>query len=167
MNLPQTILRGLQFIWVIIITALIGNVIADAYSGNPATINYSMFVAVFCWIVLIYGLAAGFVESLAIPIVLMVMDGLAVIFTFIAAVILAAYLHVHSCGNEAYVTHNFLTNGSSNPKKRCQELQASCAFFWFLWATLIGSLVLSILGGRSIMSSSRGSARKGPSMAQV
>jgi len=78
---------------------LIGNVIADAFAGNPSVVNYAIFVSVFCMLVVLYGFTAAFVESLAIPIALMAADGLAAIFSFIAGVALAAKLHVHSCGN--------------------------------------------------------------------
>jgi len=98
-SLVQIILRVSQFVWTILITSLVGNVIDDAFAGNPSSINYAIFVAVFSWIVLLYGMVAAFMESLAIPVVMMVMDGLATIFTFIAGVVLAAKLHVHSCGN--------------------------------------------------------------------
>jgi len=144
----QTVLRALQFLWTLLITALIGNVIAEAFAGNAATINYSIFVAVFSWLVLFYGLAASFMESLAIPIVLLVLDGLAALFTLAAGIALAAGLDVHSCSNKSYVRSNHLTNGSGNPSKRCRELQASTAFFWFLFATYIASLVMSALGSR-------------------
>lgn len=83
----------------LLITALIGNVIDEAFSGNSSSINYAMFVAVFSWVVVLYGLAAAVMESIAIPIAMMVLNGLAVMFTFIAGVVLAAKLGVHSCGN--------------------------------------------------------------------
>jgi hypothetical protein len=98
-SLPQAVLRGSQFLWTLLITALIGNVIASAFAGNPSSINYAIFVAVFSWLVLFYGFAAAFVEGLARPIVMIVLDGLATLLTFIAGVVLAAKLHVHSCGN--------------------------------------------------------------------
>lgn len=93
------ILRGLEFLWTLLITALIGNVIDDAFSGNASSINYAMFVAVFSWIVLLFGLGAFFVNALNIPIVLVALDALAALFTFIAAVVLSAKLGVHSCHN--------------------------------------------------------------------
>jgi len=164
----QVGLRSIQFILTLLITALIGNVIADAFAGNPSSINYAIFVAVFSWLVLIFGIAAAFIESLAIPMVLLVLDGLAMLLTFIAGVVLAAKLGVHSCGHKAYVYHNSLTNGSTNPTKRCHELQASTAFFWFLFATYAVSLVLSGLSARGSGLSSRGGVRRGgPSMSQV
>jgi hypothetical protein len=59
-----------------------------------------MFTSVFCMLVVLYGFAAAFVESLAIPIALIVADGLATLFSFIAGVVLAAKLGVHSCSND-------------------------------------------------------------------
>lgn len=61
--------------------------------------NWAMFVAVFSMIVVFYGMAAAFVESLAQPMILGAMDGLATLFNFIAGVVLAARLGVHSCSN--------------------------------------------------------------------
>jgi len=169
MHLPHAGLRLLQFLWTLLITALIGNVIADAFGGNPAAINYAMFVAVFCWLVLLYGLATAFMEALLIPIGLLVADGLAVLFTFIAGVVLAAKLGAHDCNNASYTTKNSLTNGSDNPSKRCKELQASTAFFWFLFATFVGSLVIVFFASRGSMSSVRGGGvrRGAPAMSQV
>lgn len=168
-SFPQVILRGSQFLWTLLITALIGNVIAEAFAGNPSSINYAIFVAVFSWLVLMFGLASAFVESLAIPIVQIVADGLAALLTLIAGIVLAAKLHVHSCGNKSYILSNSLTNGSHNPTKRCHELQASTAFFWFLAVSYLGSLVFDIMGARGSggMSSRGGIRRGGPSMSQV
>lgn len=160
----QVGLRAFQFVMVLLITALVGNVIADAFAGNAAAINFAIFVAVFCWLTVLYGLAAAFVESLAIPIVAIAADALSALLTFVAGVVLAAKLGVHSCGNKKYVESNPLTNGSNNPSKRCHELQASTAFFWFLFASFCITVAMSFLSGGSIR---RGGMRKGPSMSQV
>jgi len=165
MELPQLLLRALQFFLTLVITALIGNVIHDAFNGNAATINYAMFVAVFSWLVVIYGIIAAVVESFNIPIILMIADGLAAFFTFAAAIALAAGLNVHSCSNRNYTETNHLTDGSFNTGKRCRELQASDAFFWFLWVTFMASAALSFMN-RGSVGSGRG-ARKGPVMTQV
>jgi hypothetical protein len=117
-SIPQLFLRGSQFLWTLLITALIGNVIAEAFAGNPSSINYAMFAAAFSWVVLLYGLAAAFVEGLAITIVLAVMDVLAVLFTFIAGVVLAAKLHVHSCNNRVSLIPNVDFQGLSNTVRR-------------------------------------------------
>jgi len=98
-SLPQIALRSWTFLWTLLSLALIGNVIATAFAGNPSAVNYAIFVSVFSLLVVLYGFAAAFVESLAIPIALAVADALATIFSFIAGVVLAAKLHVHSCGN--------------------------------------------------------------------
>ncbi|TAQ90870.1 hypothetical protein B7494_g824 [Chlorociboria aeruginascens] len=158
-------LRSLQFIWTLLITALIGNVIARQGSSSNSAINYAIFTAVFSWIVLLYGLIAGFIEALAIPIALIAMDGLAILFTFIAGVVLAAKLRVHSCSNTVYLDSNSLIKGSG---ETCKELQASTAFFWFLFATFIASAAVSGLSARGSGMSSRGGIRRGgPSMSQV
>lgn len=99
-SLPHIGLRSLQLLWTVLITALLGNVIHDAFAGNSSSINFAMFVVVFSWLVILFGFAASFLESLAIPMVLLVVDGLATFFTFVAAVVLSAKLGVHSCGNQ-------------------------------------------------------------------
>lgn len=147
--------------------ALIGNVIAEAYAGNPSSINYAMFVSTFDMLVLLIGFAAAFMDLSAFGLVMLVLDGLAALFTVIAGIVLAARLHVHSCGNQSYIHSNSLTNGSNNPGKRCHELQASTAFYWFAFVGFVASAVISGMGSRG-SSSMRGGMRKGgPSMSQV
>jgi fucose 4-O-acetylase-like acetyltransferase len=109
----QVILRGSQFIWTLFITALIGNVIAEAFAGNPSSINYAIFVAVFSWISLLLGLVAAFMD-MENPI-LIGLDAFAAGFTFIAGVVLAAKLGVHSCGNvvSAFLRCAFLSLSNS------------------------------------------------------
>jgi len=117
---------------------------------------------------MLYGLLAAFMESFNIPIVTLVLDGIAAIFTFIAGVVLAAKLGVHSCSNRGYTRSNPLTDGGSNYKERCQELQASTAFFWFLFATYCASLFFGALNSRGSGGSNlRGGVRKGPVMTQA
>lgn len=98
MNLIRAGLYALAFLWTLLITALLGNVIADAYGGTPSQINYCMFVVVLSWIVLLIGFTGSFIESIPL-IVLLAADLLAIFFTFVAAVLLSAKLGVHSCGN--------------------------------------------------------------------
>jgi hypothetical protein len=98
MNLIKTGLYALAFLWTLLITALLGNVIADASGGTPSQINYCMFVAVLSWIVLVIGFTGSFTESIPLM-VLLAVDVLAIFFTFVAAVLLSAKLGVHSCGN--------------------------------------------------------------------
>jgi hypothetical protein len=90
-----------QFIFVVIIMSLIGNVIAMAFAGNPSLINYDMFVAAFAMLSLFYLILIAFNESFTgHPIFPVILDLLNVIFLFCAAVAMAAELHVHSCSND-------------------------------------------------------------------
>jgi len=78
MQIVQICLRAVQFIFTLIITALIGNVIHGAFAGNPSSVNFAMFVAAWSWIALIIGGAAAFVE--AVPgIIVLITDALAVL----------------------------------------------------------------------------------------
>jgi len=166
MQLGQTICRVFQFIFTLLTTALIGNAIHDAFSGNPSGVNFAIFVDVFCWLVIFYGLAASFMEGLAMPMILFVLDGIAALLSFIAAVVLSAKLGVHSCGNHGYLRSNNYTNGAYNMSKRCHELQASTAFFWFLFLAFVASIVMTFMN-RGSSTSMRGGIRKGPSMSMV
>lgn len=80
--------------------ALIGNVIAMAFAGNPSSINFAMFVAAYSMLVVLFGLAGVFIEALAMPLILLITDGIATLLTFIAGVVLAAKLGAHSCSSE-------------------------------------------------------------------
>ncbi|KAL4884197.1 membrane-associating domain-containing protein [Aspergillus karnatakaensis] len=174
MRIIQLALRGLQFLWTLLIMSLIGNMIAEAYAGNPATVNYTMFVAAFSMLSLFYLIPASVKPDWAIhPILLITLDTLNMIFFLTAGIALAAKLECHSCGNQSYILSNEITNGSHNPGKRCREAQASTAFLWFGWAAYAGSWVVSILMSRQSganlrprVGPARGS-RGGPSMAQV
>lgn len=170
--------------------ALVGNMIQDAFAGNPSIVNYCMFVAVFSMLSLFYLFAATANEGFALhPLLMLAVDLLNTLFFLIAGIALAAELRVHSCGNEVcllqvhsrslstatngfikdYTHSNFVTNGSHNPGKRCHEAQAVCAFLWFGFAAYAGSLVFSGLasrgGGANLRSG--GIRRGGPAMSQV
>jgi len=79
MQITSVALRTLQFIFTLIVTALIGNVIATAAAGNPASINFAMFVAVLCWLAVIVGLAAAFLESIP-SLIALGLDGIALLY---------------------------------------------------------------------------------------
>lgn len=100
--------------------ALVGNIIATAFSGNPSIINYDMFVAVFAMLSLFYLIAVSFNEGFsghpALPLVLDILNAL---FFFCGAVATAAKLGVHSCGNTV-CSHTkaslwFVTNRVNSP----------------------------------------------------
>lgn len=100
--------------------ALVGNMIATSFAGNPATVNYTMFVAVFAMVTLFYLIAIAFNESFTgHAIIPLVLDGLNVLLWFAAAVALASGLGVHSCSNGVCL--------SSGPafSRRCSVLTPS------------------------------------------
>lgn len=161
--------RALQFVWTLLIMALIGNMLAQSPYGNPAIINYYMFTAVFSMLSLFYLFPATFNEGLAgHSLILMSVDALNLIFTFCAAVALPAYIHVHQCANTAYTNSNFVLNATpvGNQEKRCREAQASTAFMWFLFASFAASLVLDFFQGRAAGANLRGGVRR-PQMSQA
>jgi len=145
--------------------ALVGNMIATAFAGNPSIVNYDMFVAVFGMLSLFYLIPATFNEGFQFHPALMVgLDVLNTLFFLIGGIATAAYLGVHSCGNASYTTTNKVTNGSPNTSKRCHEAQASTAFLWFGFAAFAASAVLSALQSRG---SGGRFTRGGPAMSQV
>ncbi|CCF38882.1 hypothetical protein CH063_09864 [Colletotrichum higginsianum] len=168
-SMLQVLVRGLQLLWVLLVTALIGNVIALNINGAGsamAAINFSMFVAVVCWLASLYGLAAVFVSAISVPIVLLALDGAAVLFTFIDAIVLSAKLRVVNCGSldRGDLPGDYIVWGSADNEKRCREIQASTVFMWFLFASFCAGAFFTFMnfrrGGGSVRSSR-------PSMAQV
>ncbi|KAK6602683.1 hypothetical protein H4I95_06620 [Botrytis cinerea] len=162
-SVPQLALRVLQFLCVLIALALVAASIDDQFFGN-SSVNWAMFVAVFSMIVVFYGMAAAFVESLAQPMILGAMDGLATLFNFIAGVVLAARLGVHSCSNRRYLFSNILTQGMA---ERCRMLQAATAFFWFAFALFAASIAMDFIGGGSSMARRSNVRKSAPTMSQV
>lgn len=156
MQIVQVGLRALQLLWVVLLTALLGNVIATRNNGffvSAPGVNFSMFVTVLAWLATIYGLAVAFVESIAVPIVVLAADAAVVLFSFISAIVLAASLRLPNCGRQP-----------SGLSGTCRELQASTAFMWFLFGTYCVSLALAAMGFRR---GGSGSVRSGPNMKQV
>ncbi|KAI9708178.1 MAG: hypothetical protein M1820_004132 [Bogoriella megaspora] len=168
-QLINTVMRGLQFIWTLLIMALVGNMIATAFSGNPSIVNYDMFVSVFGMLSLFYLIPATLRDSFMIhPIFMIVLDVLNTIFFFCGGVATAAELHVHSCSNPNYTLYNKVTNGSPDTGKRCREAQASTAFLWFGFAAFLVSAVLSGIQGKNSGANVRGIRRPGqPQMSHV
>ncbi|KAK2003233.1 hypothetical protein LX36DRAFT_156076 [Colletotrichum falcatum] len=168
-SMLPVLVRGLQILWVLLVTALIGNVIAlniNSAGSAMAAINFSMFVAVVCWLASLYGLAAAFVSAIAIPIVLLALDGAAVLFTFIDAIVLSAKLRAVNCGSliRRDLPSNYIVWGSGDDEKRCREIQASTVFMWFLFISFCAGGFFTFMNFRRGGGSMRSSR---PSMAQV
>lgn len=160
-------LYTLALLWTLLITALIGNVIAsnvNAASSATKAVNFTMFVAAWSWITSLYGLATAIFAGLLVPLVVVPLEIFAVLFTFIDAILLAAKLHAPNCGNIHNESHNWIAFGSHNNEKRCREIQASTAFMWFLWATFSVALFFTIKEARGGLGRLRGVR---PSMSQV
>jgi len=148
-------LRVSEFIWTLLIMSLAGNMIAEAYSGNPSIINYLIFLTAWTFLTLFYLIPATVKESFSIhPLLMVAVDALNMILWLCGAIALPAYLHAHSCSNRAYLESNSITNGSYNMSKRCREAQANCAFLWFGWASFVASTILSFVQSRGAGSSS-------------
>jgi hypothetical protein len=73
--------------------------IASAAHGNPAIVNYDMFVAIFAMGSLLYLVLATFVDRVYQAKVVFGLEALNALFFFCGAVATAAYLGVHSCTN--------------------------------------------------------------------
>lgn len=159
-------LRGLEFLWTLLIMAIVGNIISNAYAGNPSVINYDMFVSVFSLLSLFYLIAGTINEKFSFhPLIMVGVDLLNSLFFFCGAIATAAALGARSCSNEGYTLRNSITNGAVNREMRCREAQAVTAFLWFGWVSYTISAVLSFFQSRRV--SSGGSSRPGPSMSQV
>ena len=99
MEFVKSILRLVQFLWVLLATALIGNVVAtNGGDVANATLNFIMFVCALAWVAMLYGIIAHFAAALGIPIVSLALDGFTTLFTFIGSVVLSAKLGVVNCG---------------------------------------------------------------------
>ncbi|KAI1816240.1 marvel domain-containing protein [Poronia punctata] len=165
MGLVSTVLRVLQFLFTLIATGLIGNVRATTISAagtSTAAINFAIFVLALSWLALLYGLVIQFVSAIAIPVVSLVLDSLATLFTFIAAVILSAKLTSVNCGNYGSKHSGWIAYGSGDTEKRCREIQAGLVFMWFLFATFAATLFFTYREFRR-----GGGSVRGPNMSQI
>lgn len=135
------ILRGVLFVWLAIVLGLTGSLIEGGDPQNPQ-VNFGIFAAVFGLIFgVFYGLAAAFIEALAFPIVIAILDFLNFVFLFSAATAIAVAIRTHSCSNQDYLDDNKVAQGSSD---RCRKAQASVAFLYFAFFTIVASLVYSV-----------------------
>jgi Membrane-associating domain len=78
----------------------VGDIISEAYAGNPSIINYDMFVAIFSMLSLIFLITSattGIMSDTPIPLAL---DVLNTLFFFCGAVAMSAELGAHSCSND-------------------------------------------------------------------
>ena len=89
-----------QFFWALLVIALSGAMIAQAFAGNPSIINYDMFCGIFAMLSLVYLIPATLKENISFPPIIMIgLDALNMLFLFAAGTAMASSLGVHSCGN--------------------------------------------------------------------
>lgn len=159
-------LRGLQLFFIVILTGLIGNVIATnlhAAATATAAINFSMFVIVLGWLTSVYGILSDVIPRVAYPVALLALDVASTLFSLICGIVLAAKLKAVNCADTAGQPGDWIAYGSANDEKRCRQVQASTAFMWFMFAGFTASLVLSLMSFRR----GGGSVRTGPTMSQI
>jgi len=142
--ITNSVLRGLQFIFLVICLGLTGSLIENQFH-HVNSVNFMMFASVWGLLFSVfYGLAALFISALAMPMILAVCDFLTVVFTFTAATALAVAIRVHSCGNHLYLNSNKVAQGSSN---RCRKAQADTAFMYFAFFAFLASLIITAMIG--------------------
>ncbi|KAK7413527.1 hypothetical protein QQX98_007605 [Neonectria punicea] len=170
-NLVKMILRCVALLITLLLTAMIGNVIAtniDGVGSATAAINFIMFVTVVSWIVCIVGIGAFFASVLANPMIQTPLDGAAVLFAFIGAIAVSAKLRMVDCGDidDKKFPNDWIAWGSASDEKRCRELQASAVFTWFLLVCFSGSLFFTLKDAREHLGGSFRAASR-PSMSQL
>ncbi|CCH46957.1 Non-classical export protein 2 [Wickerhamomyces ciferrii] len=162
MALPifDSALRGLNFVFLVIVLGLTGSLIAGQDHKNPQ-VNFALFAAVFGLVLnSFYGLIANFVSFLAWPVILFIIDFLNLVFTFAGATALAVAIRTHSCTNQDYLDNNNVAQGSTD---RCRKAQAVVAFLYFSFFVFLGTFAFSAVGlisGGAFGSSSKRSAPK-------
>ena len=144
LGLVKTGLRAAQILWCLLLTALIGNVIALSLKPAPsatAAVGFTMFVVVASWLAAIYGLLARLFPSIESVNIQLPADAAGVLLTFIDSIVLSAKLGVANCGDidKEKVPDSWIAWGSSDDGKRCREIQAGAVFMWFLFACFVGS----------------------------
>lgn len=153
--LTDNILRIVNFCFLVILLGLVGSLLATQSAGS-SRVNYCMFTAAFAMVTdSFYGLFANFLEPLAWPIILFVLDFLNFAFTFTAGTVLAVAIRTHSCTNTDYLDSNGVAQGST---QRCRESQAATAFFYFTFFVFLAKMILS---GLSLMTNGPFSATGG------
>ena len=172
-KVADLILRGLIFMFAAIIMGLAGSLASTHKKGhyNPQ-VSYAVFCGAWsCLFGVFYPVLANFIEAIAFPIVILIIDFISWVLTLAGGAALATAIRCHSCGNMDYVNSNKVTQGS---KGRCRKAQATTAFLFFANFSFLATMILSAvsvkqLGAFTLPGRSRRSApRTGiPTMSQV
>jgi len=161
-------LRGFQIFCAVIVLALTGAIVAATPGPDPAIVNFDLFVAVFAMLSLIYLCLATWNPNFEFhPAIMLLLDGLNVLWFFCGAVATAAILGVRSCSSEDYLKNNQITKGGPNRSNRCRESQASTAFLFFGFFAFVANFVLTFLDSRGRVNLRGAGSTSSPSMTQV
>nr|UJH94601.1 Nce2 [Starmerella bombicola] len=139
-SVADTILRVILLVFSIIALGLTAGWVHD--DTGSSRIRFAVFAS--CFSILFgcfYGLAAAFIEAIAFPLAMAVVDFLNWVFLFAAATAIAAKTGAGSCSN-----HNTLKKHDFKSTKDCRLAQAGTAFLYFAWAVAVGNFVYSIIG---------------------
>lgn len=145
------IVRSAALLWTFLVTALIGNLIAQG--ERKASLNFTLFVAVLSWIVCLYALASTFVSALGRTIIMLPLDILLVLFTLIDGIVLGAQIGTVNCGDvKSMEQHGAVFDPIDS---HCRQAQAGAVFIWFIWICSCIGLFFSFKESRSPLSGSR------------
>lgn len=138
-SLADTVLRVILLLFSIIALGLTAGWVHD--DTNSSRVRFAVFASSFSILFgCFYGLAAAFVEFIAFPLALTVVDFLNWVFLFAAATAIAAKTGAGSCSNKNTLKkHNFQST------KDCRLAQAGTAFLYFAWAVAVGNFIYSII----------------------
>ncbi|KAI9719547.1 MAG: hypothetical protein M1828_006176 [Chrysothrix sp. TS-e1954] len=174
-QIVQLALRGIQIAFAAIVLGLSESLVHGQIFGNaPGTTHVCSFNGAWGLFVAFIGIAAAFIEKIP-GLVMIILDGIAVIFWLAGSIAMAAKLGVHSCdpngdgqniakGANAYTQNNevidagtYSRNGRDYVRRtvdfegRCRMAQADDAFLFFGLACFTASLVLDFLSSRGRM----------------
>lgn len=142
----NALVRGACLLWTLLLTALVGNLIA--VGNNNASIGYTMFVAVLSWIVTIIGLLSTVVYALSNPKIIVSLDSALLLFSLVAGIVLAAQLNTVDChSSQSTLRHQHVLFDDS--EGHCRQAQASAVFVWFVAICSGISLFFSIVSSRN------------------
>ncbi|BAO41136.1 Non-classical export protein 2 [Kluyveromyces marxianus] len=168
LSLLDNSLRAVNFVFLIIVLGLTGNLIATRHRVS-SRVNFALFAAVFGMVFdSIYAVLANFISAFAWPILLVTWDFLNMVFTFAAGTALAVGIRGGSCSSRHFVRKNKI---SENSKDRCRKAQASTVFLYFSFFIFLVKFVLSVInvistGGFGTTSTRRGGVGA-PTIAQI
>lgn len=141
--LTDNILRVINFMFLVILLGLVGDLISTQSHPHSSRVNFCIFAAAFGLTTdFFYGILANIFVPFAFPIILFIWDFLNFVFTFTAGTALAVGIRTHSCLNQHYLDSNHITQGST---QRCREAQACVAFFYFSFFIFLFKMVMSFL----------------------